>query len=248
MDETTYQSPFRRSELALPGLLIVLVLGGLGLYALLASGESSDVSMNAVLGLFGLVLAGIALVSFASFRFHRWQLEPGGIRIEEGPRIPFTGLRRRDFLAFSDIRGMKRIESGFDHRIEIVTRTGQRFALAQRHGPAHNGRAQPDYESLAAFATLIYSTAARAGYAIPAPKDVLGFWNRPAGLAFLLVLLFLSLAAAFGTFWAMFVEGQAPGSRNTQQAAAIVMILPLGVAYLLWRSFKRRRAVLEQRN
>ena len=70
----------------------------------------------------------------------------------------------------------------------------------------------------------------------------LGFWNRPAGLALVVVLLVASSALAVTALWAMW-EGAAGGARSGQ-ALALLVLLPVGAGWMLRRAWQRRREVL----
>lgn len=89
-----------------------------------------------------------------------------------------------------------------------------------------------------------------AGGVAPPLTDGLGFGNRLPGLtllsvallARLSVALLASLAVAGLTLWGLW-EGAVARVR-THEAAAFLVILPIGVGWLLRGSWQRRRSVL----
>ena len=73
--------------------------------------------------------------------------------------------------------------------------------------------------------------------------DGLGFWNRPPGLAMLGIALLASLALAALALWGLW-QGSIVRVR-THEAAAFLVVLPIGVGWILRRSWQRRRAVMK---
>ena len=88
------------------------------------------------------------------------------------------------------------------------------------------------------------TAAARAGHRLPEMAEGLSFWNAAPGLFLLAVMMAASLLLSAAVAWA-FVEGLTldPGTRGTE-SAAIVLLLPVGVGYLLRKCWRRRQAVL----
>ena len=84
-----------------------------------------------------------------------------------------------------------------------------------------------------------------AGKAAPPVVDSLGFWNRPAGLALLGIVFLASLALAVVALWGLW-EGAAARHKGGEVTAILVM-LPVGVAWMLRRSWQRRRSVMRRR-
>ena len=82
-----------------------------------------------------------------------------------------------------------------------------------------------------------------AGRAAPPVADALGFWNRPTGLTLLGIVLLASLALAFIALWGLW-EGATVRHRGGE-AVAILVLLPVGVGWILRRSWQRRRTVLQ---
>jgi hypothetical protein len=244
-DGMTYESIYRRSELAIPALLLIV----LAIFAMITAVVRIPLDGNKVMAFlpyaFGGVLLAIVFIGLSAFRVHRWTLEPSGVRIEERPKIPLTGLRRNATIAFSDIAALRRVQSGFDAQIEIEAKNGRRFRIAQeyRHSsPAVIG--VPDPAKLEALEAAIRATAAAAGFVLP-EREGLSFWNGPVGLFIQVMLLLFALTIAGVVLWTLF-DGTPPRARPRMgEAEAIALLLPVGAAYLLYRSLKRRRAVLK---
>jgi hypothetical protein len=230
----TYQATCRRSELAIPGLLAVLILFGIGLWWIVTRVEGRNLEA-AILSLGAGTVLALGLILLTVLRVHRWTLEPAGIRIEERPRVPLMGWRRRAFVPFAAIAGMRRIESGFERLIEIATHGGRFHRLPQ---------IVPAGASLESFAAAIDEAARRAGRALPAIGEGLSFWNTAPGIAVILVLLAISCVLAGATAFALWdgLTTATPG--RTGYAAAIVLLLPVGCLWLLRKSLARRRLVL----
>jgi hypothetical protein len=171
----------------------------------------------------------------SAYAAHRWTIEPGGIRIEEAPKVPLMGFTRRRLIAFADIAALRNIESGLDSVVEIAARDGNAYRIM-----AHGARGP----ELQAFAAQIAGAAAGAGHTPLAMTEGLSFWNRPSGLAVIVVMLILTLAFAGAALFALFDGGLTMRARNGE-ALAIVVLLPFGVAYLLYKSFTRRWRVLK---
>ena len=76
----------------------------------------------------------------------------------------------------------------------------------------------------------------------PPVADGLGFWNRPPGLVLLGIALLASLALAILALWGLW--NGATARHRAGEAAAILVMLPVGVAWMLRRSWRRRRSVL----
>jgi hypothetical protein len=244
---TSYESIYRRSEVAIPALLLIIA----AIFGMVTAIVRIPLDGNTVMALLpyavGGVLFAIVFAALSAFRVHRWTVGPTGVRIEERPKVPFTGLRRSATLAFADIAALKRVQSGFDTQIEIEARNGRRFRIAQeyRHSsPAVIG--VPDPTKLDALDAAIRAAAAMAGHVLP-ERDGLSFWNGPVGLGIQTILLLFALAIAGLVMWTLF-DGTPPRARPRMgEAEAIALLLPVGAAYLLYRSLKRRRAVLKQR-
>lgn len=238
-----HAATWRRTGFVIAGLFVVL--GGFvgGIVAMVQYGDPREVEHRA-LWLAAAVLPGFGLVVLRGLRRHRWTITAAGVQVEEGPRVPFTGRTRRADIRFADIAALERVESGLDREIVLVTRAGRRHVLPAVMRPGPRGFGVPDLAGLQAFLAALVDEAARAGIALPV-REGLSFWNRAPGLALLGLMLAFALAVAGATAWALW-DGL--GLRANQgQAAAIFLLLPPCVAWLLWRSLRRRQAVLRRR-
>ncbi len=243
-----YESLFRRSEVALPGLLGVLLAGALGFTFALAGDLDDETRIAIIVGTLGGALLGIVGIAFASFRVHRWTIAADGIRIEERPKVPLTGRRRRASVRFGQVAALYRLQSGFDAQLELVARDGRRYRLAQAFRPGARGVRVADPESLAAFATTIEAALSAGGSSLPGAVEGLSFWNRPAGLVALGVAFAVTLAIGIGTVWSFVALGPPPIRARGGEMLGILVLLPVGVGYLLIRSVQRRRTVLAARH
>jgi hypothetical protein len=246
MSESFYQSTYRRSEMAMPALLGIMAL----IIVLAIVAVRVPLDGNTIVAFLPFVAGGIVFaivfVGMAAFRVHRWTIEPNGIRIEERPRVPLTGFRSSVNLPFSEIAALRRVQSGFDIQLEIVTREGKLFRLAQLFRPGvRAGLNLPDPESLEKFGSSIHSAALAAGSELPATGEGLSFWNKPVGVVLLAIMFVISLAIAALTLWGLW-EGM-PVRPRMGEAAGIAILLPFGAAYLFFKSLKRRRAVMARR-
>jgi hypothetical protein len=240
----TYESIYRRSEVAIPALLLIVAAIFAMITAVVRIPLDGDTVMAFLPFAVGGVLLAIVFVGLSAFRVHRWTLEPSGVRIEERPKFPMTGMRRSTALAFSDIAALRRVQSGFDVQIELEAKDGRHFRIAQeyRHvSPAALG--VPDPAKLDALDAAIRAAAAAGGHVLP-EREGLSFWNGSIGLGIQTILLLCALAIAGLVMWTLF-DGTPPRARPRMgEAEAIALLLPAGAAYLLYRSLKRRRAVL----
>lgn len=237
-----YRSTYRRAVFVLMSLPLLLLAGGLAGWAVIALTDSRRWE-ELILGIAGIVLLGLIAVLVLAFRTHRWTIEPGGLSIEEGPAAPFTGLKRQRLLPFAEIVALRRVIAGADHLVEIETRAGRRHRLS-RAIPRNSHVGHADAAGHEAFVAALQTALARGGGA-RGVSEGLSFWNRPAGLAWQFVLLALSLAIAGVTGWALWLGANTGGTRSGQ-AAAIFLLLPVGAAWLLLRSWRRRREVLRR--
>ena len=119
--------------------------------------------------------------------------------------------------------------------IEIATRDGNAYRVMAY------GEGVP---ALQAFAAHIATAATTAGHRPLAMSEGMSFWNRPAGLAVLVVMLIFATLFAGATLLTFFVGGLNVRARSGE-ALAIVILLPFGAAYLLYKSLTRRWRVLE---
>lgn len=243
-----YESLYRRTAFALTSICILVAALLISVVAAARFIKDGNTSLLVILYSVGTIVVLVIIVAVAAFRVHRWTIEDGGVRIEEKPKVPFTGLRRRIFIAFSDIAALRNVESGLDVVVEIAARDGRIFRLMQVIRPQASSAGPATVPSLEAFAAEISQAAARAGYAPPPITEGLSFWNRLPGLGVIVVMLIFSLAIATAAAWALWDGGLQVRARGGE-TTAIAILLPVGVGYLFYKSLKRRRRVLRaQRN
>lgn len=229
----TFECTFRHVAFVITSLSVLLLTLFAGIYAALAFFEDGNTSLEVFLYLAGAIVVLIILAAVSGFATHRWTIESAGIRVEERPKVHFLGISRKRTIAFADIAALRHVESGFDMVIEIATRDGNVYRVM-----AH-GEGVP---ALQAFAAQL-ATAAESVSHKPLPMtEGLSFWNRPAGLAVLALMLLLTLLFAVATGWAL-LDGALSQTRNAYYAG-IVLALPLGVVYLIYKSLTRRWRVL----
>lgn len=243
-----YEATYRRTQTALPGLLLVLV--GLGLviaYEVTHAGEDHD-SLAVMMWTLGLAMGAVLFIFANTFRVHRWTVGDDGLAVAERPRIPLTGLPRRAAVPFAEIAAFHRVESGVDVLIEIVTRGGRAYRLPQAMVVGPNGFGRPDPAAgLAVFTDTIYAAARAAGTPLPEPSEGLSFWNSVAGLAVLAILFLLTLAFAGVALWALLDGGFSSSTSRAGYGAAIALLLPVATGWLLVKSWRRRGVVLRGR-
>mgnify|MGYP001806113659 CR=1 FL=1 len=247
----TYTSIHRNTALLLVGMLGLIA----ALVAGIATARQFAPDGNAMLRLMFTVLggfvAGFIVLALACLRRHRWTLHPGQLVIEERPWLRFTGPSRRAQVAFNDIAGLASVQNGADDVIELATRQGASYRMGpaslkpKGHSVADAIRAI-DRAGLAAFAASLQAAMQAEGVAPPRLLPGLGFWNRPLGLGLLGVLLALSLGLAVLVVVA--VLGGAGGPRNAMDAAAILVLLPVGVAWMLRKAWRRRQTALRAKD
>lgn len=243
-----YKATYRRTQTALPGLLLVLV--GLALamtYEVTHIGDGHD-SMAVIGWTFGLCVFAMFFIFANTYRVHRWTVLGEGLEIAERPRIPLTGLPRRATVAFADIAAFHRVESGVDYLIEIATRDGRSYRIPQAMIANPTGFGTPDPDAnLDVFADTIYSAARAAGHPLPDPSEGLSFWNTVPGLFFLGIVFVLALAFAVLAAWALLDGGFSSSTNRAGYGAGIAILLPFGAGWLLRKSWRRRREVLTAR-
>jgi hypothetical protein len=229
----SYQATYRRSEVAIPSLICSVALFFAGLWLVLRDPTNPHL-MAAVLGLAGAVVLAMFLILLTVLRVHRWTIEAEGLHIVERPKVPLMGRTVDLFVPWSDILAVRRVESGFDRLIEIVSARGRRHRLSQDHV----GKAD-----LGAFADAVRAASIRAGRALPETSEGLSFWNTAAGIFFILVMFVAACAIAAVTGWALW-GGMATTQPRSGYFAAIALLLPVGAGWLLLKVLRRRRAVL----
>jgi hypothetical protein len=238
---TTYRATYRRTEVAIPSLVGVVALFFAGLWLVL---QQHRIDERLILALAGAVVLSALVILLAVFRVHSWTIEAGGVRISERPRVPLMGWGRRASVPFADILGVRRIESGFDRLLEIVTSDGRRFRLPQSLvAPDSRSLAQPDPAAdLDGFAAALHAAARQAGRELSASEG-LSFWNTLPGIAFIVMLLVIACAISAAVAWALW-DGMTTTQARGGYFAAVALLLPVGAGWLLIKTIRRRRLVL----
>jgi hypothetical protein len=241
MTATTHQGLYRNTPLVLGGLLgsIALLVGGVA--AAMHVATTGDELLPLVLGTLGVFVLAFAACMLAALRQHRWTIEPQAVLIEERPLVPLTGRRRVRRVPFGEIAGLSSVQNAADDLLTLASRDGERFVLPPGLAAGQGLIRAPDQAGLGAFAGQLQAAMTAAGGAAPPVADGLGFWNRPTGLVLLGITLLLSLALAAVALWGLW-EGAAARHRGGEAVAVLVM-LPVGVAWMLRRAWKRRRSV-----
>jgi hypothetical protein len=235
MNAPSFECTYRHVAFVLVSLCVLVVALFAGLAAAIAFIEDGNAVLSVVLWLVGAIVVLIGLTMAAAYAKHRWTLEPAGVRVEENPKVPPLGLPRRRLIAFADIAALCNVESAFDHVLEIATRDGKVYRLmGQGEAATH----------LQTFAAQIADASAKAGHTPPPLSEGLSFWNRPVGLALIIVMCVFTTAFAAAALFALFGGGLEVRARSGE-ALAIVVLLPFGAAYLLYKSLTRRRRVLK---
>ena len=246
---STYEATLRRQGRVLAGIGLTLLIGALALVGVFLSTEaaSTETMLTIVLIIFGLVIFGFLASLFSALRSHRWTIEANALNIEERPRVPLTGRTVRRIVPYREIVALRRVESGFDHLIELERSNGAVHRLAQKLvRPAGGGpRAVHDIAGLEAFEGAIRARMAAIGVAVPKPSQGLSLWNKPLGLVVLGLLLVATTAIAALAIWAVWLGADVNGVKV--KGVVLVIILPVGVLYFIVRAWRRRRHVLGQR-
>jgi hypothetical protein len=240
---TAYQSTYRRSQVAIPSLFAVIAIFVAGMTATVRFVDGHNFE-TAIFSLFGVTVLLLVAILVTTFRIHRWTVQQGGVEIHQRPKVPLTGLSRKIMVPFPDIAAFRHVESGFEHLIEITTRDGRRFRLSQAMTGGRRNFACPDPDAnLSGFALSIRAAAERAGHVLPSISEGLSFWNSAVGLAFLTIMLVISLLISGAVAWALW-DGMTISPRpRGGETIAIFLLLPVGAGYLLLKSWKRRAAV-----
>ena len=241
MTAPSHEALYRSSPLVFGGLLgaIVLVVGGITAGLQVAPLPQR---LPLVLGMLGAFVLTFAVCAVIALRRHRWTIETGAVLIEERPVVPLAGRRRRRRVPFGAIAALSNVPNGAEALLALTTRDGEHFLLppdrASGSGPAH----KPGQNALAAFAVQLQAAMTAAGGVAPPVTEGLGFWSRPPGLALLSIALLVSAAGATLILWGLW-EGAIVRVR-THEAAAFVVILPIGVGWVLHRCWRRRRSLM----
>lgn len=239
MSAPTHQGLYRNAPLVAGGLLgaIALLIGGIAAAMQIATTGDERLRL-----LFGAVVLTFAICMLTALRRHRWTIEPDAVLIEERPLVPLTGRRRKRRVPFGRIAALNNVQNAADDLLVLTTREGERFRLPPGQAQGEGLIRRPDQEGLTGFASQLQAAMNAAGHAAPPMTDGLGFWNRPAGLALLGATLVLSLGLAGVTLWGLW-EGATTRHRGGE-AAAILVMLPVGVGWMLRRAWQRRRSVM----
>jgi hypothetical protein len=242
MTAPTHQGLYRNTPLAFGGLMgaIALLIAGIAGAVLIAT--AGDQLLPLVLGTLGLFVLTAVACMLAALRRHRWTIAADAVLIEERPLVPLTGRRRVRRVPFTGIAALSSVQNATDDLLTMTTRDGERFALPPGLAPGDGLVRRPDQKGLAAFAGQLQAAMTAAGRAAPPVAEGLGFWNRPPGLTLLSLMLLASLALAVGALWGLW-EGATTRHRGGE-AVAILVMLPVGVGWILRRSWRRRRSVL----
>ena len=242
MSAPTHQGLYRNTPLVAGGLLgaIALLIGGIA--AALQIATTGDELLPLIFGTLGAFVLTFVICMLAALRRHRWTIEPDCVLIEERPLVPLTGRRRTRRVPLAEIATLRNVQNAADDLLALTTRKGERFVLPPGLAPGEGLIRRPDQEGLTGFAGQLQAAMKAAGYGALPMTDGLGFWNRPAGLALLSATLVLSLGLAGITLWGLW-EGATVRHRSGE-AAAILMMLPVGVGWMLRRAWRRRRSVM----
>jgi hypothetical protein len=238
-----HQALYRNTALELSGFLVLLALLTAAITLTLKLAQDGEAVIRGVLGSLGVFVLLFIVLVLIGLRRHGWTIEPGHVLIQERPAVPFTGRRRAIRLPFGDVVRLARVQNGVEDVIELRARSGARYLLSPVARAA--GRL-PVYDSgdLEAFAARLHAAILAAGHALPALADGMSFWNRPAGLGLLGVLLVLSLGISGMVL--VGILGGGVSAKAGSEAAAILVLLPVGVGWAVRRAWRRRRALLAQ--
>ena len=237
-----HQGLYRNTPLVLGGLLgaIAVLIGGVaGAMQIASTGDELLPLIFAALGAFVLI---VTVCMLAALRQHRWTVEVDAVRVEERPLVPLTGRRQFRRVPFGSIAALNLVQNSTDELLTITTSDGERFALPPGLSPGTGLIRLPNQKQLGAFAEALRTSMAAAGYVAPPVSEGIGFWNRPTGLALLSIAFLASLALAAVALWGMW-EGATARHRGGE-AAAIMVMLPVGLGWMLRRSWQRRRSVI----
>lgn len=241
---TIYAATYHNAARLAVGVITLFLLLATAIAVSIAISPDGNTLLPRILGsLGGFVVLFLALV-LASLRRHRWTIEPGALLLEERPLVPLTGRRRTAQLDFADIVALSRVQNHSDDVILVQSRAGAGYPM----GPVARPGAGPrnvDAAGLEDFAARIHGAIASAGHRAPPILDQLGFWNRVPGLLYIGLLLLLSLALAVMVVWSI-LAGTAERSGTAAPATGILVLLPLAAGWLLRKSWRRRRVVLER--
>ncbi len=241
---TSYKVSGRRAPMVIVGLLILLFsYAGVITLALMSDIESETV-LTVVLAATGGVVLGMILLLLFALRVFKWTVHARELEMEERGRVfrrlPFRQAR----IPFASIVALRQIEMGREVMAEAETERGVRYHLPCKLTPTAGSLIPaPDLAGHEAFIAGLLEAITKAGLRPPVLQQGLGFWQRPFGLGVLTVCLVLATSFAAVAIWAL-----ADGARMSTGAAKglpLVILLPAGAGWLLWRALKRRGAVLK---
>jgi hypothetical protein len=244
MTAPTHQGLYRNTPLVFGGLMGAIALLVAGIAAAMMIATTGDQLLPLVLGTLGLFVLIAVVCMLAALRRHRWTIEADAVLIEERPLVPLTGRRRVRRVPFTGIAALSSVQNATEDLLTMTARDGERFALPPALAPGKGLVRRPDQEGLAAFGDKLRTAMTAAGHAAPPVAEGLGFWNRPAGLILLSTMLLASLALAVIALWGLW-EGATVRHRGGE-AVAILVLLPVGVGWILRRSWQRRHSVLQE--
>lgn len=242
MNPPTHQGLYRNAPLLIGGLLGSIGLLICGVAAAMQIATTGDELLPMIFAALGAFVITFIVCMLAALRRHRWTVEADAVRVEERPLVPMTGRRRVRRVPFGGIVSLSLVQNSADELLTITTGTGERFVLPPGLLPGKGLIRLPDQAQLGLFADRLRSAIESAGHAAPPVVDGMGFWNRPPGLALLVITFLASLAMAVLALWGLW-EGAVTRHRSGE-AVAIMVMLPVGVGWLLRRAWRRRRSVL----
>lgn len=239
-----YEVSGRRAPFVVVGLLLLLIAYGGAITLVLMSDMASDAVMDAVLAASGGVILGMIVLVLYSLRKFAWTIHARELEVMERGRIFSFAPNRHARIAFASLKALRRIEAGQEVIAEAETDTGRRFHLPSKMTP-RPGSIIPaaDEEGHRQFLDALLAAIASSGLRPPRLTQGLGFWQRPYGIAVIFVLVLLSLALALAMLWALADGMSLTGA--AMKGGGIVLAMPAGAAWLLWRAIKRRRTVLK---
>lgn len=239
-----YEVSGRRAPQIVVGLLLLLLAYAGILTLVLMSDMSSDSVLDAVLAATGGVLLGMILLLLFALRAFAWTIHERELEVMERGRVFRFLPNRHARIPFASLAALRRIEAGQEVIAEAETDTGQRFHLPCKMAP-RPGSLLPaaDEAGHREFLQALAAAITKAGLRPPRVTQGLGFWQRPYGLIVLVFLVLLTAAFSLGTLWAL-SEG-ARMSSGAAKGAPLIILLPIGAGWLLWRAIKRRRTVLK---
>ena len=238
------ESTYRRMEFVLGGAAVCFTAFMIGTTFAITRLPSDQAMQMIVVLTISVALAVVALL-IVGFRSHRWTLGESALTIEQWYKVWPLTRKRRTSVSFADITAVHRIEMGFHVLIEVESRSGGSHRLAEPYVKTDRGIAIPDRRRLEAFAEALRERVARSGGATELSEG-LTFWNRTPGLAVQAAMLVVAIAVSGGTVWGLLTIDNVPVRPHFAPALAILVLLPLGAAWMLRKSLRRRRLVVRR--